>query len=315
MAQSSYLTDALRSMSATPQPVAMPSMPSGAGRYASRRTGRTGLTEALRQAGRNVKGVPGRVAGAFGGGQPGPMPAQGGMGMGKTRPGQPPAPAIGGNPDDPRNLPLDRVSMQPSAMTNGNALPAYTLPSWASDSGNDPTGLESKKTFFNAPEQMSPFLKLNQWGVLPGTNLTAEEYAAVGRGETIPAQIASRQQIERMMSGGPLAGTQPLDQPRPMPQGQPVGQMPMPQPQAQPQAPQAPQPPPDYASVYTPQQPDNQIAFRDLMGPKGQGGMFGQAFGQAPQQPAVPQMPPQQMFQVQPPTEMDVANFFQGFGY
>lgn len=243
------------------------------------------------------------------------MPAQGGMGMGKTRPGQPPAPAIGGNPDDPRNLPLDRVSMQPSAMTNGNALPAYTLPSWASDSGNDPTGLESKKTFFNAPEQMSPFLKLNQWGVLPGTNLTAEEYAAVGRGETIPAQIASRQQIERMMSGGPLAGTQPLDQPRPMPQGQPVGQMPMPQPQAQPQAPQAPQPPPDYASVYTPQQPDNQIAFRDLMGPKGQGGMFGQAFGQAPQQPAVPQMPPQQMFQVQPPTEMDVANFFQGFGY
>lgn len=316
MAQSSYLTDALRSMSATPQPVAMPNLGGIATQARNRRAGRTGVADALRQAGQNVKGVPGRVASVFGGGEPGPMPAQGGLGMGKTRPGQQPA-AMGGNADDPRNLPLDRVSLQPSAMTNGNALPAYTLPSWASDSGNDPTGMASKQTFFNVPEQMNPFLKPNQWGVLPGTNLTAEDYAAIGRGETIPAQIETQRQIARMMGGGPLAGTQPMDQP----QGQPVGQMPMP---PQPVAPLSMEPDPvagqnpDYATIFDTnlrnQAPPSGLSVGQLLGRKGQGGMFGQGFGQ-PQQPPVPQMAPQQMQQFAPPTEMELANFFQGFGY
>ncbi len=108
-------------------------------------------------------------------------------------------------------LPIDRISLQPSSITNGNAAPEYYLPSWASDSGNDPTGMASKATYFNVPEQMSPFLKLNEFGVLPGTNLTAADYRAIAAGETIPAQIQSRLQIERMMAGGPLAGTAPLD--------------------------------------------------------------------------------------------------------
>lgn len=108
-------------------------------------------------------------------------------------------------------LPIDRISLQPSLTANGNAAPEYQLPSWASDSGNDPTGMASKATFFNVPEQMSPFLKLNEFGVLPGTNLTAADYRAISAGETIPAQIQSRLQIERMMAGGPIAGTAPLD--------------------------------------------------------------------------------------------------------
>lgn len=114
--------------------------------------------------------------------------------------------------DDPRNLPLDRVSSQPSAMTNGNALPAYQLPSWASDSGDDPEGLASKRTYFNVPEQMSPFLRPSAtYGVLPGTILSAEDMEAVKAGRTIPAQIMTQLQIERMNAGGPLAGHADLD--------------------------------------------------------------------------------------------------------
>lgn len=231
------------------------------------------------------------------------MPAQAGMGMGKTVAAQPPSP-LSGNPDDPRNLPLDRVSIQPSALTNGNALPAYTLPSWASDSGDDPEGLASKRTYFNVPEQMSPFLKPNQWGVLPGTNLTAEDYAAIGRGETIPAQVETQRQIARMMGGGPLAGTQPMDQPQAVPQA------PIQQP--------APAPSPlsghgldlsQIASSYVqqPGPPAGGPSMGQLMGGKGGSG-FMQAFGQGqPQPPPVPQF--------QPPSEMELANFFQNFGY
>jgi hypothetical protein len=114
--------------------------------------------------------------------------------------------------DDPRNLPLDRVSLQPSAAINGNALPAYQLPSWASDSGNDPEGLASKRTYFNVPEQMSPFLKpAATYGVLPGTILSAEDMEAAKAGRTIPAQIMTQLQIERMNAGGPLAGHADLD--------------------------------------------------------------------------------------------------------
>lgn len=115
------------------------------------------------------------------------------------------------NLDSPANLPLDRVSLQPSAMTNGNALPAYTLPSWASDSGNDPTGMASKQTFLNVPEQMNPFSQLGLYGVLPGTNLTAQEMQDATNGKVIPQQIMSQLQIERMKAGGPQAGTSALD--------------------------------------------------------------------------------------------------------
>jgi len=113
----------------------------------------------------------------------------------------------------PQSLPLDKVTVQESVLKNGNAAPEFMIPSWLQD-GTDPNTLEGKKslqTYLNVPEAMSPFLKLDQYGVLPGTNLSAADYQAIGAGKTIQPQIESQLQIQRMMEGGPLAGTQPLD--------------------------------------------------------------------------------------------------------
>lgn len=113
----------------------------------------------------------------------------------------------------PQSLPLDQVTLQQSLLTNGNAAPEFKIPSWLQD-GTDPNtaeGAKSLATYLNVPEQMSPFLKLDQYGVLPGTNLSAADYQAIGAGKTIQPQIESQLQIQRMMEGGPLAGTQPLD--------------------------------------------------------------------------------------------------------
>lgn len=129
--------------------------------------------------------------------------------------------------------PIDRVTIQPSVLANGNAAPEYMIPSWLRD-GTDPNtaeGRASLQTYINVPEQMSPFLRPNEYGVLPGTLLNAQDYADIAAGKTIQAQLDTQAQIARMMAGGPLAGTQPLTpQTKPMPNETPMlAPAPMPQ--------------------------------------------------------------------------------------